>query len=570
MLHTTRYRTTALVFAATAALMMSAVTGGQGLDVAAAATQPVTVLAGSDYATTTFGDPWDYNNSADLVLDGGPALGMSGLVMSGGTVRFNAHSGYVSPVWGGYGNEVPVEREGTRPGNALNAGTYTRMHLHMWVSVLTSVELSWYTCGALRATCKGMMGFNLKPGWNDIDVPIVRNRPTPQPWAGSIVGLRLAVGVPVTTLVPSGRGSMSLDRLRIYQPSASSAITWAAPSTSAATLWWTDIAGVLNPVPGQRTGLVQGAPQSANASTPVSTNVAGYAPGTTFWSVAGGVKTLVGSIAPAPLPVIDSPSAAGCVDYATRTLGRPWTFTSPRSLAARANIGAVSFTAGGVLNATNAGPRRNDPSITLPIAGGGIDGRVYHNLTIVESYDGPFYLANRPGGGAMARVLWQSPGHALLAQTAPLVTFTGKRSITVDMAMPATRLTDPEGPATQRYAFASASPITRLRYDPNEDPGARRWHLFSVRLTADCQAPHTFAVTWHDNWYRAGSTVQLFARSAAGVMYPIGSTTEQAGLNRFVVPLASMPRGRYTVVIYVTNADDGRGTAVATGPLVKL
>jgi hypothetical protein len=562
MFHTTRYRTTALLMGATAALVLSAVTGAPGLSVAAAATQPV--QAGRDYATATFADPWDYSNPADLVLDAGPQLGLAGLAMSGGTVHFTTHSGYVSPIWGGYGNEVPVEREGTRAGNALNANVYTRIHLHIYVSAWTDVTLSWYTCGALQPACKGSMHFPALRGWNDIDLPIKRSAGV-KAWTGGIVGLRLGLGVPPNATNPSGRAAISLDSLRIYQFTPASAISWAAPSSSAATLWWADSAGVINPVAGQHAGPVKGAAKSLSPSNFVGANVSAYAPGTTFWSVGGGLKTQVGTIAPAPRPVIDSPSVAGCTNY----LGHPWTFTSTRSLAAKANIGALNFTVGGVLSATNVGPRRNDPSITLPIARGGINGRVYHRLTIVESYDGPFNLANRPGGGTMARVLWKSTGHALLAQTAPLVTFTGKRSITVDMAMPASQLTDRSGPATQRYAFASASPVTLLRYDPNEDPGARRWHLYSVRLAADCQAPLRFAVTWHDAAFLAGSTVRLYARHTAGNMYFLGATTEHAGLNSFVAPLSTMPRGKYTVIIYVTNPYGVRTTAVASGPLVK-
>ena len=166
-----------------------------------------------------------------------------------------------------------------------------------------------------------------------------------------------------------------------------------------------------------------------------------------------------------------APPAAATTPLATwGTRGR---FTSSAQPSLRAaNIGAVSFSRAGELGATNAGPQRNDPNISLPIARGGINGRVYHRLTIVESYDGPFDLRNAPGGGTMARVLWQYPGHTLLSQTAPLVTFTGKRSITVDMAMSASQLTDRSGRATQRYPFASTSTVTQLRYDPNEDPGA--------------------------------------------------------------------------------------------------
>jgi hypothetical protein len=566
MFRTTRYRKTPLLLAAAATLTLSATLPGQGLSnaVASPPTQPVTVLAGRDFASTTFADPWDYANSSDLVLDTGPALGLTRPLMSGGVVSFTTHAGYVSPLWGGYATEVPVEREGTRPGMSLDAHTYTRINLHIYVSTFTAAALSWYTCGALRSACNGQMGFALRAGWNTIDQPIVRSGATGQAWAGRMVGLRLALGVHI------GSALVHLDNLRIYQPASASAITWAAPATSPATLWWTDSAGTINAVAGQHAGPVTNAVRSTNSSAPVSANVAGYAPGTSFWSVAAdGTKTLVGTSAPAPIPVIDSPSNVGCGDYAVRYLGHPWTFTSSRSLASYSDLTALSFTAAGELSATNAGPQRNDPNISLPIARGGINGRVYHILTVVESYDGPFNLANSPGGGTMGRILWQSPGQNLLSQTAPLVTFTGKRSLTVDMAMPASLLTDPSGPATQRYPFASASPVTRLRYDPNEDPGARRWHLYQVRLATDCQATVSAAVTWHDAAYRAGSTVRLEAHSAAGHAYPLGSTTEHSGTNSHVVSVRSLPLGRYTVVIYITNAAHVTTAAVSTGPLVK-
>jgi hypothetical protein len=565
MSRTTCHRAIALLLAATATLTLSAAPPGEGLSsaVASTAAQPVTVLAGRDYASTTFGDPWDYSNASDLVLDTGPALGLTRPSMSGGVVSFFTHSGYVSPMWGGYGTEVPIEREGTRAGNMLDARTYTRIHLHIYVSLFTAAALSWYTCGALRAACNGSMGFALRAGWNDIDQPIVRSHTTGQAWTGHMVGLRLALTARGTALV-------HLDSLRIYQPSGASAIAWAAPGNSAATLWWTDSAGTITAIVGQHAGPVANALRSANSSARVTANVAGYAPGTNFWSVAAdGTKTLVGASAPAPLPVIDSPSVAGCNDYATRYLGHPWTFTSTRSLASYGNLTALSFTPAGELSATNAGPQRNDPNISLPIARGGIPGWLYHRLTIVESYDGPFNLANSPGGGTMARILWQSPGHVVLSQTAPLVTFTGKRSITVDMAMAASQLTDPSGPASQRYPFASASPVTRLRYDPNEDPGARRWHLYSVRLATDCREALSTAVTWHDTQYRAGSTVRLEARSG-GHAYALGSTTEHSGLNSHVVSVRSLPRGTYTVVIYVTNTAHVMTAAVSTGPLVKI
>src|SRR5664280_147289 len=364
------------------------------------------------------------------------------------------------------------------------------------------------------------MNFALAAGWNDIDMPIAR-RGAAQAWTGHMVGLLLGLDV------PSGSALVHLDSLRVYQPSSTSAITWAAPGTSPATLWWTDSAGTINSIAGQHAGPVANAAASEKSSTHVTANVAGYAPGTAFWSVAAdGTKTLVGASANAPLPVVDSPSAAGCGDYATRYLGHPWTFTSPRSILWHANMTALTYTSAGELSATNAGPVRSDPQMLLPIPAGGIPGRVYHRLTVTESYDGPFNLTPTPGGGAMGRILWTSVGHVAWAQTAPLVTFTGKRSLTFDLAMPTSQLIDPTSLASQRYAFASTNAVTRLRWDANEDPGAKRWHLFSVQLKADCQAALSFPVSWHDNAYSAGSTVAIQARTASGSTYPLGSATE--------------------------------------------
>ena len=66
-------RSLAGLLVAVVALTLSAVAPGLALS-SAAAGAPVTVLSGRDYASTIFGDPWDYSNAADLVLDNGPAL----------------------------------------------------------------------------------------------------------------------------------------------------------------------------------------------------------------------------------------------------------------------------------------------------------------------------------------------------------------------------------------------------------------------------------------------------------------------------------------------------------------
>lgn len=545
-----------LLLAVAATLTLTTARPGGGLlRSATAGTAVPSVAAGLDFATNVFHDPWDYSNSSDLFLDPGPTQGLAHPSMSGGVLSFAVHSGYLSPLWGGYQNEVPSGRLGIVPANMINASTYNRLRLHIYVSGFTAAGLSWYTCSPRSSACGGSMTFALKAGWNDIDRPIARSQASGQGWAGHIQGLRLAL------TAPSGSVNVHLDSLRIYRPSRTAAIAWAAPGHSSATLWWTDSAGTIATTAGQHAGPVANAATSASSTNRVGTNVAGYAPNTSFWSVSAiGTRTLVGRTAIAPLPVVDSPSAAGCGGYS-------WTFTSAGRLAGHANMAAISFTRSGELSATNAGPHRNDPNISLPLSRGGIDGRLYHRLTFVESYDGPFGLANAPGGGAMARILWQQPGHVALSQTAPLVTFRGKQTITVDMA--GSRVIERAGTAAQRYPFGSTSRVTRLRYDPNEDPGARRWHLYSVRLAADCHAALSSTITWHDARYTVGSTVRMEARTPGGHTYQLGTTTEHHGTNSHTVSVRSVPRGTYTIAVYVTNPGGVTTAALSSGPFVK-
>ena len=553
-----RYLTLPLALAAAATLTLSAAWPGTDSKAGAAAASASVPVAG-EFATGVFHDPWDFSNALDALLDVGPTQGLGSPVMSAGGLSFTVGSGggHLSPLWGGYAGEIPMGRDGTVTANGLNAATYTRMHLHVYASGFTATGFSWAPCVQPGGACT--MTFGVNAGWNDIDLPIVHGG---RAWAGRISALRLAF-TPVR-----GSSAIRIDNLRVYQPLASSQFTWAAPGSLSANLWWTDTSAPITATLSQHAGRVPNAGVSANSSNRRLANLSGYPASTYFWSVAAnGAKVLVGQTKASPLPVVDSPSLAGCNDYATAALGHPWTFTSGASVQRPANAGAFTW-AGGVLSATNYGPHRNDPNISLPLGRTGIDGRVYHRLSIIESYDGAFNLANAPGGGTMARILWQIPGHITLSQTRPLVTYGGKRLLTVDMAMPASSLTDPAGTPAMRYAFASAARVIRLRYDPNEDPGARRWHLFSVRLAADCQSAYSATVTWHDAQYAAGSTVRFEARTPGGHTFALGTGTEHSGTNTKIVSVRSVPVGVYSVAIYITNPAGTTAVAQSNGPLL--
>lgn len=538
---------------------------GSPLPEPAAAAAAPTVIAGKDYATTVFGDPWDFSNPSDLLLDNrGPAYGLSRAVIGGGYATITiAKPAYVSPLWAGYPGSLRLGRDGALPANMIDASTYTRVRLHAFSSSYLSSALQWFSCGAPSGTCIGGMPMSLSAGWNEIDLPI-RNNPlmfaAGKQWTGKIQGLRFAMN-PKTTV------QVRFDYLRVYQPSDNATITWSSPYSSSAQLWWGTGGTAFTPVTGHYAGIVNGA-VSQNANSPLSTPVSAYPPDTNFYAVThDGVAHFVGRTARQPIAIIDSPAAGGCGDYARTVLGRPWTFTSARSLAAWGNAKWMTFS-GGAVHATNAPPRQNDPWIRLPVQRGGLDGRVWHHLTIVEGYNGPFDLRNAPGGGTMARVVWMSAGKTFHSQTNDIITYSGKRTITIDLGMNYGTLTESNLPWSLRYAFASYRPVTQLRWDPNEDPGARRWHVYSVRLGRDCATSTSFPMTWHDVNYVPGSTATIYAVNSAGTPYQLTTMAQAAGTNVYWVRAARLAAGRYTLRVDVTSPDGPRYTARAQGVLV--
>lgn len=525
---------------------------------------PQVVQATGDYATSVFSDPWDFSNSADLLLDNGPAMYISNAAYGNGSVGFTiSRSAYVSPLWAGYPGSLRLGRDGALASNMVKAGTFTRLHLHAYASAPTSGQFVWFTCDSPTSSCEGVMQMGLSAGWNEIDLPIANNArllSTGKAWSGSIQGVRLA-------FVPHTTTRIYLDDLRLYHPSSAAVINWSG--RAGAQLWAWDSASASTLSAGPHGGPVPGAVIPSGGSS-ASTNVGGFPPSTYFYAVSGGTSTLVGRIDNQPLPVVDQPTGTGCMDYATHVLGHPWTFTSARSLAGWGDATNLGFSSAGELTATNAGPQRNDPYILLPIGRGGIDGRStgYHRLTITESYDGPFNLANVSGGGTMGRILWRSGGRITYAQTDDILTYSGKRTITLDMAMPASTLTEPDGSAAQRYAFASTAAVTTLRWDPNEDPGARRWHVYSVKLAADCKANASFPVVWHDARYASGSTVSVLAIAGTSVTTLASNVAEHAGSNTLTVRTSGLRAGTYSIRVDVRTPSGALGTSHVAGPLV--
>jgi hypothetical protein len=217
-----------------------------------------------------------------------------------------------------------------------------------------------------------------------------------------------------------------------------------------------------------------------------------------------------------PVPDVVDPDAAGGDDFATLTRnGDAWDFDKSTDYL-RADNATVSV-ADGRLNGTNAAPALNDPSVTfkVPVAFKGDD---FHRMTVRWSFDGPFSLKDSAGGGMNARIVWRiagtppTPDGKDLQESRDIVMYPWENEVSVDLATnPASAVVDPR-PGKAKIGWAGQS-IELVRFDPNEDPGPRAWHIDDVRLAADDAGETSFDIKLRDNKPGAGTTADVFTDS---------------------------------------------------------
>jgi hypothetical protein len=523
---------------------------------AAVAGLPAAVVAGSgaaghDFATDVFADPWDYSNQDDLLVDAGPAMRASNLRFGSGRVStFFTGNGYVSPIWGGYGGPLFLGRDGGKPGNGLYTARYRTVAFQAYSSRNVSAGLMWFKCPGAKVagSCGGGATFTLLAGWHTyvLNPGASRISGWPLAWGGWVTGLRLAVS-------PGAAGSyFALDWFRVVQPASGAQVAWSNPGGVASDLVWDTDSSDANNIPSQTgwgvVSKVTGASGTADLSMLPSGN---------YWigvrSSARSSWQLV-SLA-SPLPRFITPNAVGDRDYARTVMRNPWDLTSPSDVAKVGNANRISY-AGGQLAATNTS---NDPYVSLRIGSGGINSSIFRNLTVTSAYSGPFNLRSSAGGGTMARVQWTRSDRAR-GQTDDILTYSGSRTVSIDMGQPTSQLVEP---GTRSAAFVSSARVTALRWDPNEDRGARRWYLQDVQLRSDFATKGTFPVAWQDAAYQPGGTATIVAdtdRVGCNGVTVASGVTVQAGTNYTVWNTSGVAARRYWLCLTIT-----RGSAVTSG-----
>ncbi len=519
-----------------------------------------TVAAGRDYATDILGDPWDYSNPEDILLDNGPSMSLVNPRVADGQLQTGfSGNGYVSPLWPGYQGSLLLGRDGAAAGNALDGSVYGTVALQIWSGADASAGLMWFNCpgGGVAASCGGGLSFQVSAGWHTY---VLRPGASvysgwPLAWGLGMTGLRVAVSP------AAGPVQISVDWIRVVRPNSGAQVTWSSPGGQADLIWDSD-SDPSNNTPGAAgwgvlaTG--NGSGMTADASV--------LPPGRYWFSVrsAAGRGAVSGPVSlDAPHPVVVSPDEIGQQDYAASQLGDAWDMNSLGDTNGIGNATNVSFS-NGALAATNT---TNDPFVWLRT--GNIDATKYHRLTVTEAYDGPFDLTDTAGGGTMGRIIWRRAdlGDTIM-QTKDIVTYSGRRRITIDMSQPPSLLNEETAP--NPYPFVSASAVTALRWDPNEDRGPRRWYLDDVQLRSDWTAHRAFAVKWYEASPGAGGTAEVVAATdrtgcSGPVIQPAQPVT--AGTNVAVWDTSGVAPGKYWVCVRAT-----RGQAIAEqhskGPIV--
>jgi hypothetical protein len=233
-----------------------------------------------------------------------------------------------------------------------------------------------------------------------------------------------------------------------------------------------------------------------------------------------------------PLPLISQPDMSGGDDYMTTTTGDGWDFNQQSDVLAFNEASGV--VRDGVLYGRNDGIAHGDGTGDAGMelrTGGPIDGSLYHRLSVKMSYQGPFSLEFKCGGGTNTRLLYQTVEEAAKKSgrrwqvSTDIINYPFEQGIAVDLAT--ANSVDVVEP-TQSYPKVGwdGSTIARIRLDMNEDPCPREWAIDEVRIAANDWAETTFPVAFSDAG-GSGGTAYLYAwkEPVKPVPNPLGQPT---------------------------------------------
>ena len=528
-----------------------------------AAAARITGPAGADYAGDVFNDPWDYSNIDDLALNFSGTPRLSNLRYDSGSFKghVDATSGYFSPIWGGYSHGLLAGRDASKAGNQVDATKYNAIVFQMKTNATGAQRayLNWFRCSTPVADskCGGRSAtFALQPGWATYVIPLGARSSGSVDWGGKVNGLRVVfanAGIDFelgwSRLIDRGSGQ----QVTLSGLSGTDQVIWDSNTSNADNITTKGAWGAIRPDRSPTFGAVVSGRSVDLSFLPAGNyrlGVRAAGSSTVDW------QTTVQLVRPRPRLI--TPNAMGDKDYASVALKNAWDMNSSADILGVRNASAKF--SGGVLNGKNAGPTYKDPYVLLKIGAAGIDGRVYHNLTVTSSFSGGYSLKSGAGGGTMGRFIWRKANNntaAGVVVSKDITTLPGKRTVTIDLSQPNSTLIS--GSASQ-YPFVSTSKATMLRWDPNEDSAtganARSWQLYDVKLRSDFTADGSFPITWTDDAYAAGGKATIGYSKTKGSCSGTAISRDipvNSGVNTTVWNTRNLAAGKYYICLRITR-----------------
>ncbi|WP_370325193.1 cell wall-binding repeat-containing protein [Euzebya sp.] len=519
-----------------------------------------TVPEAPDHASERFGDPWDFGQATDVHTWTGAVMHASRFEVAGGQLIWGAaQPSHYWQIWPGYPGGLRLGREGAV--HPVDPTRHSRVSLHLYTPIHIGGAVSFLTCVDLddpTPGCKTQSTFIADEGWQVLTVPVPTDRP--------VYGMH----IDLPTQTPA---EFRLDWVRLHGTTTPIAVTLPRGLPADAELVVADAAGPADVDRPGRWSLGRTTELPA-VGAGVQVDPSAWPPGTYRLGLAGagllsGMSAPI-TVSPAPQVQILDPDITGGEDFATAVRGNPWDFSDAADIE---EVGNASWELrDGALHAVNApgGPTGQlDPYVILSHPPLTTDR--YHRFTITTRYEGAFDLRDAPGGGAHGRIGWmQADEPVRWQQTAELVHYPGHDTMTVVMGTQDRRAVMEHDLA--QPGFGTSLPITRLRYDPNEDRGARRWSIDHIALRADDETRDgRFTVRLRDAAAVPGTTVSLFADvDAAGFDgVPLALDVPVGPDGAVDVPIDTRGLTIRTAWIHVeaTTPAGARQRVYATGPL---
>lgn len=214
-----RFRRCAVVAVLVSSSLVSIVGAHPNVDIAPAFSPPPALSTGGDYATDTFGDPWDFSNDADVPPQ--PLIGSEnsyGIARNAnGTLTVASVNNSTVKLVRTWGVELPWGRDGLL--HPVDASRYTQISFSMYVGVNLNMAVHYWT----DAGTEGLYPFYPDAGWAQYSFDLRNTAGNPPgyqaPWAGKIVRLELLRGG--TRFGGNPVADITLDWVRLHRADAS-------------------------------------------------------------------------------------------------------------------------------------------------------------------------------------------------------------------------------------------------------------------------------------------------------------------------------------------------------------